>query len=187
MKCLTCTVSWTLAIWSQPHLDVQVDKSLYMVIILRIYDYLYHITYLVILYLMQALLQMKMWFVRFPTILQGCESIIEMLRGQYAHSVGCFNEAIFHFIEAAKVCYWFWYICEEYLSHLGKLNGLSQNRNCILCIFSANWEQINAINVPSVCSCILHLYWWSRVFFTGGVLCSTEITIVKRSLSCGFV
>ncbi|CAA6654570.1 unnamed protein product [Spirodela intermedia] len=51
----------------------------------------------------EALLQMKMWFVRFPTILQGCESIIEMLRGQYAHSVGCFNEAIFHFIEAAKL------------------------------------------------------------------------------------
>lgn len=26
-----------------------------------------------------------------------------MLRGQYAHSVGCFREAAFHFIEAVKV------------------------------------------------------------------------------------
>ncbi|XXG76872.1 hypothetical protein AAC387_Pa08g1145 [Persea americana] len=50
-----------------------------------------------------ALVQMKDLFVRFPTILQGCESIIEMLRGQYAHSLGCFYEAAFHFIEAAKL------------------------------------------------------------------------------------
>jgi MAternally-affected-uncoordination protein len=51
--------------------------------------------------------QMKEWFIRFPTILQACESIIEMLRGQYAHSVGCYSEAAFHYIEAAKVfcCY----------------------------------------------------------------------------------
>ena len=60
--------------------------------------------------ILQALLQMKKWFIRFPTILQGCESVIEMLRGQYAHSLGCFNEAIFHFIEAVKVCYLYWYI-----------------------------------------------------------------------------
>jgi MAternally-affected-uncoordination protein len=46
---------------------------------------------------------MKNWFSRFPTILQGCESTIEMLRGQYAHSVGCFHEAAFHFLEAMKV------------------------------------------------------------------------------------
>jgi len=26
-----------------------------------------------------------------------------MLRGQYAHSVGCYNEAVFHYIEAVKV------------------------------------------------------------------------------------
>ncbi|XP_050371733.1 sister chromatid cohesion protein SCC4 isoform X4 [Argentina anserina] len=32
-----------------------------------------------------------------------CESTIEMLRGQYAHSVGCYNEAAFHFIEAVKL------------------------------------------------------------------------------------
>ncbi|KAF8397065.1 hypothetical protein HHK36_018703 [Tetracentron sinense] len=51
----------------------------------------------------EALVQMRNWFVRFPTILQGCQSIIEMLRGHYAHSVGCFNEAAFHFIEAAKL------------------------------------------------------------------------------------
>nr|DAD38551.1 TPA_asm: hypothetical protein HUJ06_012873 [Nelumbo nucifera] len=46
---------------------------------------------------------MKNWFFRFPTILQGCECIIEMLRGQYAHSLGCFSEAAHHFIEAAKL------------------------------------------------------------------------------------
>lgn len=46
---------------------------------------------------------MKNWFTRFPTILQACESIIEMLRGQYAHSVACYNEASFHYVEAAKV------------------------------------------------------------------------------------
>ncbi|MED6204421.1 cohesin-loading factor complex subunit scc4 [Stylosanthes scabra] len=51
----------------------------------------------------EALIQMKNWFTRFPTILQACESIIEMLRGQYAHSVGCYNEAAFHFIEAVKL------------------------------------------------------------------------------------
>jgi hypothetical protein len=46
---------------------------------------------------------MKNWLTRFPTILQGSESTIEMLRGQYAHSVGCFDEAAFHFLEALKV------------------------------------------------------------------------------------
>ncbi|XP_024020426.1 sister chromatid cohesion protein SCC4 isoform X2 [Morus notabilis] len=51
----------------------------------------------------EALVQMKNWFTRFPTILQSCESIIEMLRGQYSHSVGCYSEAAFHYIEAAKL------------------------------------------------------------------------------------
>lgn len=51
----------------------------------------------------EALMQMRNLYVRFPTILQACASIIEMLRGQYAHSTGCFNEATFHFIEAAKL------------------------------------------------------------------------------------
>ncbi|CAK9134890.1 unnamed protein product [Ilex paraguariensis] len=46
---------------------------------------------------------MRSWFSRFPTILQACESIIEMLRGQYAHSVGCYGEAAFHFVEASKL------------------------------------------------------------------------------------
>lgn len=51
----------------------------------------------------EAIVQMRNWFIRFPTILQGCESIIEMLRGQYAHSVGCFHEAAFHYLEATKL------------------------------------------------------------------------------------
>ncbi|XP_027333798.1 sister chromatid cohesion protein SCC4 isoform X2 [Abrus precatorius] len=34
---------------------------------------------------------------------EACECIIEMLRGQYAHSVGCYHEAAFHFIEAMKL------------------------------------------------------------------------------------
>nr|GEV31372.1 sister chromatid cohesion protein SCC4-like [Tanacetum cinerariifolium] len=51
----------------------------------------------------EALLEMKGWFNRFPTILQACESIIEMLRGQYAHCVACYNEAAFHFVEASKL------------------------------------------------------------------------------------
>ncbi|XP_031738040.1 sister chromatid cohesion protein SCC4 isoform X4 [Cucumis sativus] len=51
----------------------------------------------------EALVQMKNWFLRFPTILQACESMIEMLRGQYAHYVGCYHEATFHYIEAAKL------------------------------------------------------------------------------------
>ncbi|KAG9158384.1 hypothetical protein Leryth_013131 [Lithospermum erythrorhizon] len=51
----------------------------------------------------EALAQMINWFVRFPTILQTCESMIAMLRGQYAHSVGCYKEATFHFIEASKL------------------------------------------------------------------------------------
>lgn len=51
----------------------------------------------------EALLEMRGWFNRFPTILQACESIIEMLRGQYAHCVACYNEAAFHFVEASKL------------------------------------------------------------------------------------
>ena len=46
---------------------------------------------------------MKNWYIRFPTILQACESIIQMLRGQYGHYVGCYNEAAFHYLERAKV------------------------------------------------------------------------------------
>ncbi|KAK0579594.1 hypothetical protein LWI29_028403 [Acer saccharum] len=34
---------------------------------------------------------------------EASESIIEMLRGQYAHSVGCYSEAAFHYVEAAKL------------------------------------------------------------------------------------
>ncbi|XP_047064444.1 sister chromatid cohesion protein SCC4-like [Lolium rigidum] len=52
---------------------------------------------------LEALAQMKNWLTRFPTILQGSETTIEMLRGQYAHSVGCFDEAAFHFLEALKL------------------------------------------------------------------------------------
>lgn len=51
----------------------------------------------------EALMQVVDWFSRFPTILQGCETTIQMLLGQYAHSVGCFNEAALHFIEAARL------------------------------------------------------------------------------------
>ncbi|CAK9321343.1 unnamed protein product [Citrullus colocynthis] len=51
----------------------------------------------------EGLVQMKNWFLRFPTILQACESMIEMLRGQYAHYVGCYHQATFHYIEAAKL------------------------------------------------------------------------------------
>ena len=46
---------------------------------------------------------MKNWYIHFPTILQACESIIQMLRGQYAHYVGCYSEAAFHYFEGAKV------------------------------------------------------------------------------------
>lgn len=55
------------------------------------------------MHVFQTLVQMRELFVRFPTILLACESVIEMLRGQYAHSVGCYNEATFHFLEASKV------------------------------------------------------------------------------------
>ncbi|KAL8516471.1 hypothetical protein ACS0TY_014937 [Phlomoides rotata] len=51
----------------------------------------------------EALVQMRNWFVRFPTILQACECTIEILRGHYAHSVGCYDEAAFHFLEASKL------------------------------------------------------------------------------------
>lgn len=51
----------------------------------------------------EALVQMRNWFSRFPTILQASRSIIEMLRGQYAHSVAAYGEAAFHFTEAAKL------------------------------------------------------------------------------------
>ncbi|CAH9114317.1 unnamed protein product [Cuscuta epithymum] len=51
----------------------------------------------------EALVQMRNWFIRFPTILRACESTIEMLRGQYAHSICCYEEANFHFLEASKL------------------------------------------------------------------------------------
>lgn len=43
------------------------------------------------------------WFGHFPTILQGCENTIQMILGQYAHSLGFFNEFALHFIEATKL------------------------------------------------------------------------------------
>ncbi|CAH8385974.1 unnamed protein product [Eruca vesicaria subsp. sativa] len=51
----------------------------------------------------EALAEMKNLFTRFPTILQASECVIEMLRGQYSHSVGCYSEAAFHCIEASKL------------------------------------------------------------------------------------
>jgi MAternally-affected-uncoordination protein len=51
----------------------------------------------------EALVQIRNWFLRFPTILQSCESMIETLRGHYAHAVGCYSEAAFHYIESAKL------------------------------------------------------------------------------------
>ncbi|KAG6403536.1 hypothetical protein SASPL_135760 [Salvia splendens] len=51
----------------------------------------------------EALVQMTSWFIRFPTILQACESTMEILRGQYAHSAGCYDDAAFHFLEASKL------------------------------------------------------------------------------------
>lgn len=53
--------------------------------------------------MVQALVEMKNLFTRFPTILQASECVIEMLRGQYSHSVGCYGEAAFHSIQASKV------------------------------------------------------------------------------------
>ena len=51
----------------------------------------------------KALKQIVDWFERFSTILQGFENTIQMLLGQYAHSLGCFNEVAVHFIEATKL------------------------------------------------------------------------------------
>ncbi|MCO5550423.1 hypothetical protein L7F22_003909 [Adiantum nelumboides] len=51
----------------------------------------------------KSLIQLLDWFNRFPTILQGCETTIQMLLGHYAHSLGCFNEAALHFQEAARL------------------------------------------------------------------------------------
>jgi MAternally-affected-uncoordination protein len=51
----------------------------------------------------KALKKIVDWFERFSTILQGCENTTRMLLGQYAHSLGCFNEASLHFIEATKL------------------------------------------------------------------------------------
>ncbi|KAI5077473.1 hypothetical protein GOP47_0007297 [Adiantum capillus-veneris] len=51
----------------------------------------------------KSLIELLDWFNRFPTILQGCETTIQMLLGHYAHSLGCFNEASLHFQEAARL------------------------------------------------------------------------------------
>nr|ATG71237.1 tetratricopeptide repeat (TPR)-like superfamily protein [Cupressus sempervirens] len=51
----------------------------------------------------EVLVQIIDWFERFPTILQGCENTIQMLLGQYTHSIGCFSEAALHFTIATKL------------------------------------------------------------------------------------
>ncbi|KAH9307877.1 hypothetical protein KI387_035788, partial [Taxus chinensis] len=51
----------------------------------------------------ESLMQVIDWFERFPTILQGCENTIQMLLGQYTHSIGCFSEAALHFTEATRL------------------------------------------------------------------------------------
>ncbi|KAJ8560839.1 hypothetical protein K7X08_022699 [Anisodus acutangulus] len=51
----------------------------------------------------KALVQMRNWYIRFPTILQACECVIEMLRGQYSHCAGCYDEANYHFLEASRL------------------------------------------------------------------------------------
>ncbi|GBG88220.1 hypothetical protein CBR_g46787 [Chara braunii] len=39
---------------------------------------------------------------RYPTILDVCSSQVHVLVGQYAHSLGCFQEAVVHFAEARE-------------------------------------------------------------------------------------
>ncbi|KAG0591394.1 hypothetical protein M758_1G168900 [Ceratodon purpureus] len=51
----------------------------------------------------KSLVQLVEWKRRFPTMLQGSESNIQLLLGHYAHSMGCFRESALHFMQASKV------------------------------------------------------------------------------------
>ncbi len=53
----------------------------------------------------QSLVQIVDWHERFPRMLQGSQSNVQLLLGHYSHSVGCFHEAALHFLEGAKVTY----------------------------------------------------------------------------------
>lgn len=51
----------------------------------------------------KSLIQLVEWERRFPTMLQGNESNIQVLLGHYAHSLGYFHESALHFIQASKL------------------------------------------------------------------------------------
>jgi MAternally-affected-uncoordination protein len=51
----------------------------------------------------QSLVQIVDWHERFPRMLQGSQSNVQLLLGHYSHSVGCFHEAALHFLEGAKL------------------------------------------------------------------------------------
>ncbi|CAM6075414.1 unnamed protein product [Sphagnum tenellum] len=51
----------------------------------------------------ESLVQIVDWHERFPRMLQGSQSNVQLLLGHYSHSVGCFHEAALHFLEGAKL------------------------------------------------------------------------------------
>lgn len=51
----------------------------------------------------KSLVQLVEWKRRYPTMLQGCESNIQLLLGHYAQSLGCFRESAHHFMQASKM------------------------------------------------------------------------------------
>lgn len=85
------------------YVEAQEVKSSVLFLPIFVFDSLHHHFNNKDVPMVQALVEMKNLFTRFPTILQASECVIEMLRGQYSHSVGCYSEAAFHSIEASKV------------------------------------------------------------------------------------
>ncbi|KAK1257970.1 hypothetical protein QJS04_geneDACA024116 [Acorus gramineus] len=81
---------------------------------------------------------------------QACERVIEMPRGHYAHSLACFDEEAFHFIESLKqterksiqsMCHAYAtvsYICSSDAESSSKVNFHSSKFNFFFYSFNKN-------------------------------------------------
>ncbi|KAL2632427.1 hypothetical protein R1flu_017113 [Riccia fluitans] len=79
--------------------------GIYLVLLLQLLENkaIINLTQTDLLATQEALVQILDYYTRFATMLQGFESNIHSLLGHYAHTMGCYQEAVFHFGEAFKM------------------------------------------------------------------------------------
>ncbi|KAL3695207.1 hypothetical protein R1sor_009283 [Riccia sorocarpa] len=79
--------------------------GIYLVLLLQLLENkaIINLTQTDLLATQEALVQILDCYSRFATMLQGFESNIHMLLGHYSHTMGCYQEAVFHFGEAFKM------------------------------------------------------------------------------------